>query len=496
MRMITILTTTSFREQIQGYIQSIDQLDDLLTIRSMEEARVDITDRLLVVTDGKILMEIDWFDNEPPYLFPDLPLTRDNFLALIFFKLGNHQRAFEFVEQGSELYNHLLIASFIQLGQLIEDEFILFAEHTSAHNHAIVLHYGQHSISLEAEELISKYRIALGKSPNDEIKLFTAKHFLDLLLDLGEYQSVLSELPKFLEVAISEEAKNAMREQHAAALMSTLKMPFDTDELMKVEERQLECISFYEDRGLKIKAGLLLIDASEIANYRQDYPTSKEYISRAISYFREEEIADFLGEATLRKATLLYIWSKNGSPQYYKPAINAYQDGLKVFKRDTHPEKFAEIQHNLALIYSEIPVGQDEQAIWSAFCASAFKEALAIYTKDSYPYQFATVAHNYATALINFPEAKLHNNLDKANEFFNEALEIRTQDYPLERASTLLNQLELYWLLNNENQQEEQKNFEHMKAMANEIKQLTTDGDLVNRADEMLQKLSELESLI
>ena len=176
-----------------------------------------------------------------------------------------------------------------------------------------------------------------------------------------------------------------------------------------------------------------------------------------------EEINEFLGEASLRKATLLYTWSKNGSPQYYKPAINAFQDTLKIFKRDTHPEEFADIHHNLALIYSEIPVSSEEKPIWTAFCASSFKEALAVYKKETHPYQFAMVCHNYATALMGFPEAKQHNNLDKAFGLFEDALQVRSsKDYPFERALTLTNQLELMWLMHNETSKEESENHQLM----------------------------------
>ncbi|MEQ9167274.1 MAG: hypothetical protein RLO12_13535, partial [Fulvivirga sp.] len=425
-----------------------------------------------------------------------LAFSSDNLLAMVFYKLGNHQKAFEFVAQESDLYNHLVIASFIQLGQVIEDGLVDFAKNTSNHNYAILLHYGQHAIELEHHRLVEVYEKALENSANDELRLFTAKHYINHLLDVGAYDQAVLRAEYFMKLAISEEAIFAMKEHLSAALMSKLEMPFEKEKLDEIEQLQLSVITFYEERKLKVKAGLILIDASEVANYKQDYPSSKDNIMKAILYFREENMPEFLGEATVRKATLLYTWSKNGSPQYYKPSINAYQDALKVFKRDTHPERFADIQHNLGLIYSEIPVGPDEQAIWSAFCASAFKEALSIYDKTHYPYQFATVAHNYATALINFPEAKIHNNLNKANGLFNEALEIRTSAYPFERASTLLNQLELYWLLNNENEQQELEKLEQMFSKVNEVKQLTTDEALNNRADDMLIKLQELKPML
>jgi tetratricopeptide (TPR) repeat protein len=244
-------------------------------------------------------------------------------------------------------------------------------------------------------------------------------------------------------------------------------------------------ISFYEDKGQKVNAGLLYIEASEVANFQNDHTTSKDYINKAIFIFKEADIPEFMGEAGLRKATLLYTWSKNGSPQYYKPAINAFQDTLKVFKKDTHPQKFADVHHKLALIYSEIPVSPEEKPIWTAFCASSFEEVLKFYTKESFPYEFAMACH------------KLHDNLNKAYQMFEDALNIRTaESYPLERALTLINQLELYWIMHNKDSEEEVRNYNTMLDKAHEIKQLVKDKTIMNQADEHIEALYDLKKVL
>ena len=168
-----------------------------------------------------------------------------------------------------------------------------------------------------------------------------------------------------------------------------------------------------------------------------------------------------------------------------------------MFKRDTHPQKFADVHHNLALIYSEIPVSSEEKPIWTAFCASSFKEVLKFYTKEDYPYEFAMASHNYATALMSFPEAKLHNNLDKAFGMFEDALSVRTGvAYPFERALTLVNQLELYWIMHNENSEEEAKKYNAMLNKANEIPQLVTDSALIEKANEHIEALKNLKTIL
>ncbi|CAN0592968.1 unnamed protein product, partial [Ectocarpus sp. 12 AP-2014] len=338
---------------------------------------------------------------------------------------------------------------------------------------------------------------ALSRAENDEIKVFTAKHYLNLLLDSGELKEAKQLVEEQLSIAISEDAKNAMNTHLAGILMAELEVPYNKEKLDKVHDIQLATIAYYETKGLKVQAGMLLVDAAEVANFKEDYITSKELINKAIHYFKQEDIPEFLGEAGFKKAVLLYTWSKNGSPQYYKAAINAFQDVLKVFKRDTHPQKFADVHHNLALIYSEIPVDAEEKAMWTAFCASSFKEVLAFYTKDKYPYENAMACHNYATALMDFPPAKIHDNLKKAAGLFNDSLEVRTaHEYPFERALTLLNQLELGWLTHNKDSSEELKKYEDMKAKAEEVKILVSDTNLISQANDHLKELEKVKSLI
>ena len=428
--MLTILTRTDTSQQVEDAVASVNRLDELVTVTIDANIIVDL--KTLVVDSDKIIIPLDWYDLEPPYIFPNTPFTKENLLALVFYKIGNHQKAFEFVNEDSALYYHLLIATHLQFGYEISE-------------------------------------------------LETAKK-------LAREQA---------SIAISDDAKNAMNTHLAGILMAQLQVPYNQQGLDSVHELQLQSIAHFEAKGQKIQAGMLLVDAAEVANFKEDFIASKELINRAIQYFKQEDIPEFLGEAGFKKAILLYTWSKNGSPQYYKAAINAFQDVLKVFKRDTHPQKFADVHHNLALIYSEIPVSAEEKPMWTAFCASSFKEVLAFYNREEYPYENAMASHNYATALMHFPPAKIHDNLEKAAGLFENALEVRTAGkYPFERALTLMNQLELAWLTHNENSAEELKKYEEMKAKANEIKSLVTDVDLVSKADEHLEQLEKVKSLI
>ena len=494
--MITILTTTSHQQQIKDAIGSIDRLIELVQICTDPEESGN-ANKILQVNNESINTEIDWNDTEAPYVLPSIRLTTNNLLALVFHKLENHQKSFSFLSEKDTLYQHLIISTHLQLGYNISEEQYDFAKEHDVFNACIINHYGDYHCTMDANGLKKLYQQSLILANNDEIKIFKAKHYIQFLITINELDEAFQLVISLRELAISEEAINTLQVLHASILMAGIHIPYDQDVLQEILDLQQKSIAFYKKKNLKVNAGLLLIDASEIANFQDNYMLSKTLIDSAIQYFRDEDIPVFLGNAIFRKAILLYTWSKNGSPQYYKPAINAFQNALKIFKRDTHPQQFADIHHNLALIYSEIKVSQNEKPIWTAFCASSFKETLKFYTKEQFPYEHAMVSHNYATALMGFPEAKLHNNLNKAFNLFEEALTIRTKKtYPFERALTLLNQIELYWLIHNEDHKSETQRYKYMVEKAKEIKMLVSDEALLNRSDEHLIMLKELKVAI
>ena len=491
--MITILTSTENIQTVQDYINSVDRLNELVTV-STTETKENST---LMVEKSQIESTIDWFDNEPPYLFPSLDLTADNLLGLIFYKLGNHQRAFEYIKQDNLFYNHLLTATSIQFGYEISEEQTDFVKEFSTHNYAIVLNYGNVTFIITPNNVQEAYENALKNEISSDVKLLTAKHYINYLTDSGLYSDAEKLIHSVTEKATTDSEKQVFKVLLISCLKLQLKVPYNTDELNQLVTLQKECIDYYQSKDMQVNAGLLLIDASEVATLQKDFTTAKDLIGKAVLIFTEADIEELLGEATLQRASLLYSWSKNDSPQYYKPAINSFQNALKIFKRDTYPQKYADIHHNLALIYSEIKVMENEKPIWTAFCASSFKDALKFYTKEEHPFQFAMVAHNYATALMGFPEAKLHNNLDKAYHLFEEVLEIRNADnLPFERSLTLLNQLELFWLLHNENDEDEKNRFDEMSNKAKEVKTLIKDKDLIEKANQHLTELEKLKPIL
>lgn len=490
--MLTILTTTNLTE-IEQIINSVDRLNELVSVGNQPK---NPDDKLLILAENIIKIPLDWYDSNPPYLLPDVSFTPERLLALVFFQLGNIEQALQTISKSDELYYDLLIIAYLKYGEALQPEMISHCELQSPHNLAIVYQYGYVLSPPTFEEVAQLFKKTIQNTKEIAQKAFTAKHYINYLLDAQFFIKAEEVTREILQNQLSEDAQNALNIQLVSALFGQVEVPYNQGLLKEIQELNQKNIESLEQRKLDLQANFLLMDTSEIANYQQDFQLAKNSIQKVINYLKEKDLPELLGEALFKKAMILYNWSKNGSPQYYKAAINAFQDVFKVFSQDTFPQRHADAQHQLALIYSEMPATEAEQQLWASFAVSSFQKALEFYNAEVYPSEYARICHNYATALMQFPPAKLTNHLDKAEQYFKEALAIRTiRYYPTERAITLLNYLELLWQSHNENEIVEEQKLEEMKGYAKEIKILTEDENLQKQAAVHLQNLEKLSKL-
>ena len=270
-----------------------------------------------------------------------------------------------------------------------------------------------------------------------------------------------------VDYALSDDAKTELKNALVAVWMKKLVVPYDKPLLAHVKNTLWDILQTFEKQGRALETAMTLVDASHIANISDSFAESLGYISRAIDIFRKEEATELLGNAQYRKATLLYTWAKSGNPQFLKGAMDAYQQALKVFNREDTPSVFADIQHHLGVIYSEIPDEIKKKGIWASVSSSSFNEALNFYTEEDYPYEHAMVCNSFGNAMTKYPTAIHSDNYEKALFYYQKALTIRTADkYPIERALTLLNFLEASWQVGSGTKDSDAHRFRDMIAKA------------------------------
>lgn len=506
--MLEIFASDNTLEQVKAIIQSEDRLDELVTIhRSIEHAPSTSAHALIVDSRG-ISFPLDWDNLAPPYLFSqNLPLDASTLLGILFSKLDNGEKAWHYLQHKPALIFDTGMVSRLQYGYEIDLEELSeiaipnapttpFEKYRQVHNTAIVRHYGYINSTVQIETLKANYQEALSLAPNDEYRAFTLKHYVGFLLDGGNISNTEQMILEQLEKPLSEAAQYSLKGMLTDAWMKQLTVPYDQDLLQRLKQILWEVLQYHEKHERQAEIGLLLVDAAHIANISESFSEALGYLNRAIGIFESEQLKELAGQAHFRKGTLLYTWAQKGHPQFYKPAIESYQQALKVFRQEETPDVFADIHHNLAVLYSEMPADNKKKGIWAGVASASFQEALNYYTKEFSPYEYGMICNNYGNALIKFPQAIHSDNFEKALFYYQEALDVRTDAYPYERAITLLNYLEASWQVSNDKDEFNEKRYSEMLAKAKEIKNLVTEPDMIREADKHLEQLQQLKQLV
>jgi len=496
--MITVFTISSLKSAIEKMIADEEHLAELVDVHLLEEKTPLPTADHLIVDERGIVFTIDWYNSTPPYLLPQpLPFLGPVLIGLIYLRLSNYEKAYRLLEGRPELLHE--VDTQVRLAQNIEFDKVIVTEndYRSYHNAAVVAQYGEVIAAPAIQEILGWYTAALHLAPNDELKAFSAKHYATLLADSGDNVEAEHVLQDAIGYAITEDARIELKALLSSIWLSRLSIPYDTTLLEQLKNQLWQCLTFYEDNKRPLQAALILMDASQVANFSESFSEALGYVSKAAEIFRREEQPELLAQAQMRKGTLLYTWAQQGNPQFYRPAMEALQEGLKIFTREAAPDLFAEIHHLLGIIYSEIPDEVKKKSVWAAVSSSSFKEALNYFTKENFPYEYATICTHYGNAYLKYPASRNSDNFAKSLELFREALHVRTADrYPLERALTLLNYLEAAWYVDLTLEKEPEMRVADMEAKAKEIFSLTQEEKLRAQARDHLLRIDELKKII
>lgn len=498
---------TIFTDQIQKIKAVIDaeyRLNEIVDIKNIAEITEDLFSNYIIVRNNDICLGIRWSNETPPYLFPNtIPFTPENLLSIVYTQLNNFEEAYQKSKSNEKLLTEIDTLNCIQhavpttIKQQPEQFDSRFEEYRFWHNAAIMGQYAELTHFVHYNTTKNYYEKGYELAPNDEYKAFTGKHLATLLLDGDELEFAENVLENCIEFAISDEAKIELKNILYAVWMKQLTAPYDNNLLLKIKNTLWEVLQHYEKTQNHIQVALLLIDASQVANVSDSFSESLGYISRAIQLLEDEDVPELVANALYRKGTLLYTWATNGNPQFFRPALETYQKALKIFTKENAPEVFAEIHHHLGVIYSEIPDEVKTKSIWASVSVSSFKEALSYFTLETNPYEYARICNSYANALTKYPEAKLADNYLKALDFYRQALIVRNaSDYPYERTLTILNFLETAWFVSVPELDNQQKLYNEMTQLANEIHGLVNDVKLTNEAQSHLDKLKELKKVL
>ena len=493
--MCKIYISPELLAKLETMVAKEDRLIELLDI-SLLEAKNNLPKRAhLVIHTDQIYIPLSWDNSRPPYILPSgIDFTENHLLGLLFHFFENDQKAWEYLN-GSELYKHIEHENRLKYGMPFQAENLKEDTYVELHNKALIHHYGVFEPENGHVNPETLYLLAIEKAPDAAHRAFSIKELATLYLD--NYH--LEEAGQCLETGIAETnsdpARYALLFLQIKVWMEQLSVPYDEELLAKLRSKIWETLTYFEENGNQAQAGLLLLDATHIANISGSYSEALGYVKRAIDIFDELGLEELSGSAKMKKGTLLYTWAQQGNPQFYKAAVESYQQALYIFTKENHPATFAEIHHNLGVLYAEMPADKKKRGIWAGVASASFNEALEFYTREQYPYQYGSICNNYGNALTKFPPALHSDNNEKAIQYYLKALTVRTSDYPFERAITLLNYLEASWNAANDPDVFNYTRYDDMLQKAKEVNELVSDPDLLAQADRHIENLTKLREL-
>ncbi|HEY0299099.1 MAG TPA: hypothetical protein VGB84_07760 [Arachidicoccus sp.] len=497
MEKIILNTEPYLAAQIQQIISQEFRLDELIEI--------DITSvktASIIIEEKSIFTLPQWYSDQLPVLFPpQIAFNNKTLLGLIFFQLGNFEKsAFYFsnypqylpiVELGHAMQNALAVCEedIIQIAASGNDK------HTNLHNAALAQHYVSSESSFESTS--KAYEKALHSCLLSERLACTAKQYATFLTDNRLFSQASQVIAPFVGSEIlSKEAVIAIKVTACHNEMKQLSAPYDETLMSALKNDLWECLQYYEAQKRSIETAFVLMDAAYIATLSNSYSEALGYIQHAIKIFEQDQLTEFTAQAQFQKANVLYTWAQNGNPQFYREAMKACQDALKVFTRENAPGIFSDIHHQLGVIYSEIPDELKKKSVWAAVSVASFSEALNYYNKVDFPYEFGVICNNQGNAYTKYPLALHSDNFDKALAWYREALEVRgASTYPTERAITLLNYIEAAWHLGSEKEFDEAL-FNDMVSKASEVKTLNVSNELKQTANDHLRELQSLSDSV
>ncbi len=485
---IRLVTTADLQPLVGIYLDDY-QLRDQVEIINEESPQVQATIDIIISPDG-IQVPIDWFNLTPPFSFSrSIEFTKENLISLVFYYSGLHEDALN-LSRDSELGRQIEL--FISGSATRQSVAEVFDQPLRCHNMAVL---GLYADAQVVDTLESSFKKALEHAESDEQYAYSLLHYSIFLQDIGELEAAADLIDEAIQEKLLPEASRiALKSEWVRSIL--LLENHKLDDIDSIKDMMLDIRNFYSKSGATVLEAQILAEMSRVALRNNHFSEALTYLKKAEELYQAEQLPEMMANTNISMAMLLYQWAKQGAPQWYQEAIKSYQKALAVFKKEVAPDIFAEIHHQLGVIYAEMPAEQQKRAIWVAVSASSFKEALGYYTEQSFPYEYAKVCQNYGTALLNYPVSLRSDNIEKAIELFEKALSIRTKDLPEERALTLLNYLEACWEANNINSTMESVRIDHMRKAANEVIALSKKSDFVDSAENHLSELEKLSSQI
>lgn len=250
-----------------------------------------------------------------------------------------------------------------------------------------------------------------------------------------------------LESATTEE-KIQMLIEIGTGLQKKPKMAQDLHNAMGLFERAYQmCGEEYILLKARAKVGmagtLQMIpdgDSQMLQQARADY-------EEALPILQQLATAEEVAEVQMNLGLVLQSLVSENLAQINE-SIHAYHEALRVFTSEEYPQEYAILYNNIAIAYLSMPMSSEREYLRQALAVQSFEIALQHINLIDHPREYAMLQNNLGNALQYLVSSHpIENNL-RAVTAYNEALKVRNlQDTPLEYANTISNKANLLFNL-------------------------------------------------
>jgi tetratricopeptide (TPR) repeat protein len=246
------------------------------------------------------------------------------------------------------------------------------------------------------------------------------------------YGGIALDLPSWLENAFIQ------LQMMAAAGLSEQMMPFMSDELRRIIMRA--------ERASDVPPEMFAELRFFLQEILKDSPDAQ---SAAVQEERIAILHDILHVYTRERFPRRYAEIQHNLGLLYKQrvtsderdnlqqAIDHFQRAIDVFPPDIYPENRAMNLYNLGNVLMMVHINRadKENQIYLHKALDCFQEALQYYTRSTHPYEYAKIQQSLAGIYADYMEGERFAHVDKALEHLQQALTVFTLDkYPLNYA--------------------------------------------------------------
>lgn len=437
---------------LREQLQAVDRLPELVRLRPLPDG--PLSGGALYVDEQRLHLPPDWLEERPAVVFPsEIPWEKDTLLGCVFGLLGNMPACVEWLDAYPRLAGCFALLHALSHFEPMEDlmEELLggtdfehpFQEYAFNHNVALGLQHGRFEGQVRPEAIEAHYADALLLAFEPSFKALTLRYYLSFLLDQGREEDARRALDTYAPSSLSPYPRHLLQ-QMACRLQLRLYAP-GMPAWDALKERLWESLQFYQQQGCELPQAQLLQLATAVASREGSYAEAQGYVLKAIGLLQQQQQPELLAEARLLQARLLFDWGQQGHPQFLWQALHLFQQVLQVFNEQDAPFVFADIQHQLGMLYAALPDEPHKRALWASLSAAAFGNALRLYTPEDFPKEHALVCQNYGRSLLLYPAAAQGDHALQALGCLQRALSLLPEHDPA-RPLVLLNALEAGWM--------------------------------------------------